>query len=196
MIIAYHLIWTAYGYWLPNDPRGSTSKTIASDVIAQLGTLHYGRKKVQPASREIREFQNRSRGVLKHALLKFKPSEFSIIADSLAEAIQKQNYTCYACAIMPDHIHMIFRKHKHRAEEMLENLQASTRLRLRNTGLRSTGHSIWGGPGWKVFLDTPDAIRRTIRYIERNPPQWRLPSQQWPFVTKYDDWPFHPRKNR
>jgi len=88
MIIAYHLIWTAYGYWLPNDPRGSTSKMIASDVIAQLGKLHYGRKKVQPSSREIRKFQNRSRNVLKHTLLKFKPSEFSIVADSLAEAIQ------------------------------------------------------------------------------------------------------------
>ena len=192
MIIAYHLIWTAYGYWLPNDPRGSTSKMIVSDVIAQLGKLHYGRKKVQPSSREIRKFQNRSRNVLKHTLLKFKPSEFSIIADSLAEAIQKQNYTCYACAIMPDHIHMILRKHKHRSEEMLENLQASTRLRLRNTGLRSADHPVWGGPGWKVFLDHPTEVRRTIRYIRDNPEKWRLPRQQWPFVKKYDGRPFHP----
>jgi hypothetical protein len=28
MIIAYHAIFTTYGTWLPNDPRGSYSKTI------------------------------------------------------------------------------------------------------------------------------------------------------------------------
>ncbi len=48
MVIAYHLIWTAYGWWLPNDPRGSMSKCIASDTIAELGALHYGRKRVHP----------------------------------------------------------------------------------------------------------------------------------------------------
>ena len=66
------LIWTAYGYWLPNDPRGSMSKTIACDVIAELGALHYGRKQVQPSAREIKEFREQSRGVLKHPLLDFK----------------------------------------------------------------------------------------------------------------------------
>ncbi len=37
IVIAHHLIWTAYGWWLPNDPRGSTSHTIASDVLAEPG---------------------------------------------------------------------------------------------------------------------------------------------------------------
>jgi hypothetical protein len=48
LVIAYHLMWTAYGWWLPNDPRGSSSHTIRNDVIAELGELHLGRKQVQP----------------------------------------------------------------------------------------------------------------------------------------------------
>ena len=192
MVIAYHLIWTAYGYWLPNDPRGSMSKSIASDVIADLGALHYGRKRVQPSAREVREFRKQAKNVLKYPLLDFKPSEFATIADALADAIRQHNYTCYACAIMPDHVHALIRKHKHQAEDMLENLQESSRLRLRTAGLRSSDHPVWGGPGWKVFLDTPTDIRRTIRYIEENPPQWRLPRQQWSFVKSYDGWPLHP----
>ena len=40
MVIGYHLIWTAYGWWLPNDPRGSMSRLIRSDIIAELGELH------------------------------------------------------------------------------------------------------------------------------------------------------------
>ena len=192
MVIAYHLIWTAYGYWLPNDPRGSMSKTIACDVIAELGALHYGRKKVQPAAREVREFRDRARNVLKYSLLDFKLPDISAIADGLAEAIRRQSYTCYACAIMPDHVHALIRKHKHQAEDMLENLQESSALWLRTAGLRSCDHPVWGGPGWKVFLDTPTDICRTIRYIEENPVKWRLPGQQWPFVKTYDGWPLHP----
>ncbi len=45
MVAGYRLIWTAYGWWLPNDPRGSSSHTIRSAEIAELGELHYGRKR-------------------------------------------------------------------------------------------------------------------------------------------------------
>ena len=36
---------------------------------------------------------------------------------------------------MPDHVHILIRKHKHLAEDMLENFQAASRLRLRNRGI-------------------------------------------------------------
>ena len=64
IVIAYHLTWTAYGFWLPSDPRGSTSRYIASDVIAELGELHYGRKRIQPAGRVVRQFRERAEEVL------------------------------------------------------------------------------------------------------------------------------------
>jgi len=48
IVIAHHLILTAYGWWLTNDPLGSTSRTVASDVIAELGELHRGRRRIQP----------------------------------------------------------------------------------------------------------------------------------------------------
>jgi hypothetical protein len=44
----------------------------------------------------------------------------------------------------------------------------------------------------KVFLDHPDDIRRTIRYVEQNPIKDGLPAQVWPFVKEYDGWPLHP----
>jgi REP element-mobilizing transposase RayT len=39
------------------------------------------------------------------------------------------NYTCYACAIMPDHVHLLIRKHKNLSEEMIEKIQALGRRR-------------------------------------------------------------------
>ncbi|HSZ59316.1 MAG TPA: hypothetical protein VK797_26980 [Tepidisphaeraceae bacterium] len=46
MVLAHHLIWVAYGWWLPNDPRGSMSRYLDRDILAELGELHYGRKRV------------------------------------------------------------------------------------------------------------------------------------------------------
>ncbi len=59
IVIAYHLIWTAYGWWLPNDPRGSTSRRVASDLLAELGELHHGRRKIQPPRHVVHEFYER-----------------------------------------------------------------------------------------------------------------------------------------
>ena len=68
-VIAYHLIWTAYGWWLPNDLRGSMSRFVHSDVISDLGDLHYGRKRIQPAARDVRAFYEAVKGKLKFNLL-------------------------------------------------------------------------------------------------------------------------------
>jgi len=192
MVIAHHLMWTAYGWWLPNDPRGSTSKAIASDLIAELGKLHGGRKRVQPASSDIRAFYGRAQDVLRSPLLAFKPTEFAVLAAAFSATVQKHRYACYAAVFMPDHTHLVIRKHKHQAEEMIERFQEESREELVQVGLRPLGHPVWALGGWKVFLDHPDGIRRTIKYVEDNPIKWRLPRQAWSFVTPYNGWPLHP----
>ncbi|HTQ40937.1 MAG TPA: hypothetical protein VMJ32_18120 [Pirellulales bacterium] len=194
MVIAHHLIWTAYGTWLPNDPRGSGSHSIAAVQLAELGELHYGRKKVQPSGRDIREFYDRAEERLLFDVIHFNAQQIQLVAEALAVAIGDFDYTCYACAIMPDHAHMIIRKHKHLAEEMIENLQASTRLRFSKSRLISPDHPLWTLGGWKRFLDSPPRVQQVIRYVEQNPTEIGLTAQKWPFVTPYDNWPFHHRK--
>lgn len=192
LVIGYHLIWTAYGCWLPNDPRGSGSFTVRQDVLADLGKLHYGRKKIQPPRHEIRDFYEKAAPLLKHPVLMFDEIDRSEIADTFAEVIAAQRYTCYACAIMPDHIHVLIRKHKHDAEEMVKRLQDASVERLCSSGRRSSDHPTWTrGTGWIVFLDHPDDIHRTIKYIRRNPILAGMQMQNWPFVTAYDKWPLH-----
>ncbi len=192
MVIAHHLIWTAYGWWLPNDPRGSGSKVIRTDIIAELGKLHYGRKKVQPASRHVRRFYEQAASMLRHPLLTFDAPSRDMIAAAFADVIKQKQYTCYACSIMPDHIHILIRKHKHLAEEMMGHLKEASRQKLILLNHRAPTHPIWtAGGGWKVFLDDPDDVYRTINYIIRNPLQIGLPPQSWPFVQSYDGWPLH-----
>src|SRR4051812_47485823 len=111
LVIAYHIMWTAYGTWLPNDPRGSTSQTLHTDALAELGEVHFGRKKVQPPRRELREFYERAAELLKHQPLKLDEQERAIVAEAFGEVIGTERYTCYACAVMPDHVHLLIRKH-------------------------------------------------------------------------------------
>lgn len=37
MIVGYHLIFSAYGFWLPNDPRGSWSEFVGAWDLFQAG---------------------------------------------------------------------------------------------------------------------------------------------------------------
>lgn len=188
MVAGYHLIWTGYGWWLPNDPRGSSSHNIRMAHIAGLGELHRGRKAVQPASRDIREFYEQARQVLKHPLMTFLDEDIRIIGGAFASVVCDRRYTCYACAIMLDHVHVLIRKHRDKAEEMVEQLQQASREQLIDQQRRTPDHPVWGGLGWKVFLETRADMRRTVRYIEDNPEKAGRPRQRWEFVKQYDGW--------
>lgn len=192
IVIAHHLIWTAYGTWLPNDPRGSNSHAIRKDVLAELSELHYGRKEIQPTGREIREFYAKATPLLKHRVLTFDGAARAQIAGAFANVIEREKLTCWACVVMPDHAHVLIRKHRLLAEEMIQLLQAESALRLREHGGWPVEHPVWGGCGWKVFLDHPDEVKRTIGYVERNPDPYHLPRQTYLFVKPYDNWPLHP----
>jgi REP element-mobilizing transposase RayT len=188
MVAGYHLIWTAYGWWLPNDPRGSSSHEIRVEQIAELGELHHGRKRVQPLPAELRAFYEQAERVLKHELLTFALDDFEVLAASFAKVIRERRYTCYACAIMPDHVHALIRRHRDYSEQMIDLLQQASRQAVIDARRRPTEHPVWGGPGWKVFLNTREDMERTIAYIENNPIKAGLPPQRWGFVTPYDGW--------
>lgn len=188
MVAGFHLIWTAYGWWLPNDPRGSTSHEIRVEQIAELGELHYGRKPVPPPSREIRCFYDQARDQLRHPLSALEQTDFDLVAASFGKVITERRYSCYECAIMPDHVHMLIRKHRDHAETMIECLQKASREKLIETGRRAATHPVWGGPRWKVFLYTQSDFVRIVNYIRQNPIKAGLPAQHWSFVKEYDGW--------
>jgi REP element-mobilizing transposase RayT len=188
MVIAHHLIWTAYGWWLPNDPRGSSTHEIRVERIAELGDPHYGRKSVRPPPSEIRSFYSRAHDLLTHQPLIFADADIEFLGDCFGKVIRDRGYTCFECAIMPDHVHLLIRRHRDWAESMIEALQQTSRQALIDAGRRASTHPVWGGPGWKVFLKTPEDIVRVIKYIRDNPVKAGRPRQSWPFVQIYNGW--------
>jgi hypothetical protein len=80
---------TLYGWWLPNDPRGSTSRVIRNDLVAELGELHFGRKSIQPAGRDLRAFYEQAAASLQHPLLAFSQTDFGAVAAAIGAAIDE-----------------------------------------------------------------------------------------------------------
>jgi REP element-mobilizing transposase RayT len=188
MVAGHHLVWTAYGWWLPNDPRGSSSHEVRVPQVAELGELHHGRKLEQPSREELREFYQRAKPVLAHPIVAFSEEEIAVLAESFRQTVSQRRYTCYACAIMPEHVHLLIRRHRDKAEQMAEQFQDASREALVAAGHRRGNHPVWGGRGWKAFQFTRADMERTVRYIENNPAERRLPPQHWDFVTPYDGW--------
>lgn len=96
---------------------------------------------------------------------------------------------------MPDHVHILIRKHRDLGEEMIEHLQDRSRDRFCEVGVCDPSHPVWTDGGWKRYLFTPEALRGVIQYIARNPLEIGWPAQQWAFVKPYDGWPLHPGHN-
>lgn len=188
MVMAYHLIWTVYGWWLPNDPRGSTSHEIRVEKLKDLGPIHYERKPVQPSREELRRFHEEAQDRLAHQVMEFTDEEIELVGKSLGKVIGEERYTCYRCAIMPEHVHVLMRRHRDKAEVMIEKFQEESRRALTEEKRRGVLHPVWGGPGWKVFLSSRADIVRVEKYIRENPIKAGRPEQNWDSVTKYDGW--------
>jgi len=89
---------------------------------------------------------------------------------------------------MPEHVHLLIRRHRDKAETMIDCLQKVSRHEMVAQGHREATHPVWGGPGWKVFLNTRQDMERIERYVRANPVKAGFDAQDWDFVKPYDGW--------
>lgn len=189
IVIAHHLILHGYGHWLPNDPRGSGSTEIRDEKLTDLGSVHTGRKKKQPAREKLREFRRTAEPLLDHELVWFDDAERQSLAESIAKTVRDNSYTIWACAIMRNHVHLCVRRHRDNARTIWGKLAEQTIAGLRLFATVPSTHPIWSQRPYAVFLYTPDDVRRVIAYIESNPVKDGLATQAYSFVMPYDGWP-------
>ena len=177
MIIAYHAIFTTYGTWLPNDPRGSYSKKIYSDALAALGEIHYGREEPQPGQLTMRQFRVAVRRRLSRPPYYLKNETRGVVAEAFERVVGRLELNVPACAIMNDHVHLLVMRSKHTIEYIVNQLKgaATAALDLRDTP--------WTRGSWNVFINDEDVLRAAARYIEENPIAARLRPQRWKFIT-------------
>jgi len=193
MVIAHHVILTGYGHWLPNDPRGSMSLATYCPRLAQLAEAHFGRKARQPSPAELRAFYRRANPMLHFDVLWFDGAERQAISEALGETARQHRLTCYACAVLTNHVHLLVRKHRLSGEAMSRLFKDASRGRLIERALAPPEHPVFSADACDFYKSDPESVRRCVRYIEGNFRKHNLLMTRYGFVVPYDGWPFHKR---
>ena len=196
MVIGYHIIFGAYGFWLPNDPRGSWSEEVWARHLRPFGTATKVSTRRSLANRSHDDAQRLgAKRHLKYPAVRLTGVQARAVGRGFARVVRDLALNVYACAILPDHVHLVTGRHPRDAEDIAGFLKRGGTRRLNAEGLhplagyrRAGGRvpSPWAERGWCVYLDTPDQIRQRIRYVEENPVTAGLPRQRWPFVVPFE----------
>jgi len=191
MIVAYHVIFSAYGFWLPNDPRGSWSEFVGSWEIFRYGApvaagTRFSRARVE------HDFRKRmaAKSALKYPPVVFDGVMGRAIGQGFAKAVEASGYGVLACAVMPEHVHVVVRRHEQDVERMVGHLKGRASKRMEESGVHPMmefrrGDEIpspWAEGCWKVFLDGAGDIERAAKYVEENPLREGMKRQEWYFL--------------
>jgi REP element-mobilizing transposase RayT len=195
MVHAYHLIWGTYGFWMPNDPRGSWSDFVASWELARFGKTTKTIDRAKIALERWDNWRLETNRSLKYPPVEISGNQAKLVGEGFGDAVRKSGYCIWACSILPQHVHLVLARHSYSAEKVTNLLKGAATKSLANSGLHPQAKyrqndgrlpSLWSLGQWKVFLDTENAIENAIRYVEENPTKEGLPEQKWSFVTRYD----------
>jgi REP element-mobilizing transposase RayT len=196
MILGAHLILSAYGFWMPHDPRGSWS-----DFIRAWELLKYGDATKTDERRSVagRAHNPALRAAAKKDLMYppviFNGRQAAAISYGFSDVVRRTGCVIHACAIMPDHAHLVVARHHYPIQQLANLLKGGATTALRRHNLdplslfsgspKGRVPSPWAHKYWKVWLDSPDDIHRSIAYVTNNPIKDGLRKQTWPFVTPY-----------
>jgi REP element-mobilizing transposase RayT len=197
--IAYHVVFSTYGFWLPNDPRGSWSSEVRAVNLRPFGPAtkvdtHRSVAHV-PHNRALRLAAKKA---LTYPEVSFNGHQALSVIRGFAEQTAKSKYVIYACSILPQHVHMVIARHRYPVGQVVRLLRQAGTRRLLADGLHPFADqrapngrlpSVWGQDFWKVFLFSADDVRRRVAYVEQNPVRHGKRPQKWSFVRPFEEAP-------
>ena len=196
MIHGYHVILPMYGFWLPNDPRGSWSDFVRVWELVRFGkaTRSIERRELTELSESDLQRREAARRTLKYPPVSLDGPQALAVANGFADKVRKSNFTIWACSILPEHTHLVIARHTYKVEQIANLLKgAATSLIMREGCHPLAEHAepgkrqprMWAAGEWKVFLDSEEGVEAAIRYVEANPEKEGTRKQHWSFVTPF-----------
>src|SRR5690242_5405639 len=111
-IIAHHIIFTTYGFWLPNDPRGSWSDYIREWEIFQHGVATKTTERRSLASDpHDRAKRFEAKQSLRYDPVRFTGLQARAVIRGFSRAVEESKYEVFACTVMRNHVHCVVGKH-------------------------------------------------------------------------------------
>jgi len=193
-VAAYHVIITNYGFWLPNDPRGSWSDYVRAWELYLAGgpaTRVTTRRSLAAVSHN-RTQRQRTKAALARPEVVFNGKQAQAVGHGFARFVARSGTRILACAIMPLHTHLVFDRPPYPAEQSVNLLKGAATTELTRRGLHPFADvpykdgrfpTPWARKQWICYLNREAEIHRAIKYVERNPRKEGLRPQRWSFVT-------------
>ena len=121
MVRWYHAVFGAYGFWLPNDPRGSWSDFVYAYELYRVGgpaTTVTGKRSYAHDPHDA-DKRRETKEHLKYPPARFNDSARTSIAKGFDQACTEFGFTLYACAIGFDHVHAVIARDPTRSVEQV-----------------------------------------------------------------------------
>ena len=196
MIHGYHVIIPAYGFWLPNDLRGSWSDMVRKWELLRFGpsTKSLERRTLAELSAEEKRQREQARRALVYPPVHFTEEQIENIAAGFEHRVIRSNYTVWACAILPEHPHLVIARHVFAVERIAIQLKGAATRELQRLGIHPHANQqrignrtphMWVEKFWKVYLDSERAIDSAIQYVCANPEREGRSAQNWRWITPF-----------
>src|SRR5690348_508627 len=108
-MLGWHLIFSSYGFWLPNDPRGMGSSRVGARHIYDAGgeaTKVHTRQSVAHRAHDV-QLRRMAKDSLKYPAVELSGVQARAVARGISAIVPKVDLIIHACAIMPDHVHLV-----------------------------------------------------------------------------------------
>jgi REP element-mobilizing transposase RayT len=195
MLHGFHVIFSTYGFWLPNDPRGSWSDFVRQWELARFGsaTKVNTHRSVAAVKHDVDKRLAAKRS-LTYPEVSLSGVQALSVANGFRVAVEESKYQVYACSILPQHVHLVFGPHERSIRRIVGHLKARSTQRLETDGRHllanfrqkdSTVPSPWARKCWAVYLYSERHLVQAIKYVSNNPLKEGKPRQRWSFVRSY-----------
>ena len=191
-MIASHVIFGAYGFWLPNDERGSWSAFVGAWELFRYGGRATKTNETRSLAARPHDHARRlaAKTLLNRPPVKFSGIQARAIGVGFAEYAARSGLAVLACAILPDHVPMVLGEHRLSPKQLVVQLKGGATRELIKQGLHPFGRGLrppkcFARGEWIVYLDKDEDVWRAIRYVEDNPAKEGLPRQRWSFVRAF-----------
>ena len=130
---------------------------------------------------------------LKRPAVEFNGLQARAVGMGFARYVESAQLPVWACAILPDHVHLVVGRPKMRVEQLVIQLKGAATESLKVQGLHPFGElednrgrtpKCFARGEWKVYLDSEDVLR-AVRYVENNPVKESKKRQRWSFVVPW-----------
>ncbi len=197
MLLGYHLTWSVYGFWLPNDPRGSWSEEVWAKYLKPFGNAtKVNVRDSQASSRHDYQARLFAQKSLKYPCVKLDLHQRECVGIAFGHEAESLGCRIFALAVMEDHVHVVVDALMENPLTLIQRFKSAATRALAKAAIhplrgyqtnRGQTPTPWSKGGWRVYIQTIRQMSQAIDYVRMNPCRNGEALQDWPFIHAFHE---------